>query len=126
MANLKFNLEDGLQINGAVHKEVELRELTVGDMMDAEAEVEELVIAEDGKPVYKVSPSKFAHEILRRSIVKLGELPMPLSKAEYRLLSRTDLIIMQQHAEKIDNLMVEKVTARGRANTAASAGLQTA
>ena len=39
MANLKFNLEDGLQINGAVHKEVELRELTVGDMMDAEAEV---------------------------------------------------------------------------------------
>lgn len=51
---------------------------------------------------------------------------MPLSKAEYRLLSRTDLIIMQQHAEKIDNLMVEKVTARGRANTAASAGLQTA
>lgn len=126
MAKLKFTLENGLQVNGVLHKEVELKELTIGDMMDAEAEVEELAFTENGDVTYKVSPSKLAHEIMRRSITKLGDLPMPLSKAEYRLLTRTDLILLQSQAQKIDQAMVEKVTARGRAHQAASSDIQPA
>ena len=123
MANLKFTLENGLKKGEEIHKDVELRELTAGDMLDAEAKVEELVITEDGKVTYKTSPTRLAHEILRRSIAKLGSLPMPLSVSEYRLLSRTDLIILQTQASKIDNAMVEKISARGRHNQAASADL---
>lgn len=126
MANLKFNLENGLKVGDKIHKEVELRELTAGDMLDAEAEIEELVITETGAVTYKTSPTKLAHEILRRSIAKLGDLPMPLSEAEYRLLSRTDLIILQTQARKIDKAMVEKISARGRDNQAASADLPSA
>lgn len=101
MANLKFTLEDGLKVGDQIHKEVELRELTAGDMLDAEAEVEELVMTVNGTVTYKTSPVKLSHELLRRSIAKLGNLPMPLSQAEFRLLTRTDLIILQTNARKL-------------------------
>ena len=126
MANLKFDLENGLKVGEQIHKEVELRELTAGDMLDAEAAIEEMVITEEGDVAYKTSPTKLAHELLRRGIAKLGDLPMPLSEAEYRLLSRTDLILLQQQARKIDKAMFEKISARGRRHQAAAADLPTA
>lgn len=126
MANLKFTLEDGLKVGDQIHKEVELRELTAGDMLDAEAEIEELVLTENGTVTYKTSPVKLSHELLRRSIAKLGSLPMPLSQAEFRLLTRTDLIILQTNARKIDQAMVEKISERGRRNQAASGDLPSA
>lgn len=61
MANLKFTLEDGLKVGDQIHKEVELRELTAGDMLDAEAEVEELVMTVNGTVTYKTSPVKLSH-----------------------------------------------------------------
>ena len=126
MANLKFTLEDGLKVGDQIHKEVELRELTAGDMLDAEAEVEELVMTVNGTVTYKTSPVKLSHELLCRSIAKLGNLPMPLSQAEFRLLTRTDLIILQTNARKIDQAMVEKISERGRRNQAASGDLPAA
>lgn len=114
-----FKLDKGIKIGEVTHKDVELAELTIGEVLKAEQFAEEYRII-DNAPVVISSPSKLGMEMLRLQIKKLGDLSMPLSYEEFSLLSRTDLMIIQQEARKLDKLAYLKVSERGRDKQGAS------
>lgn len=122
MANAVFTLEKGITVGEITHKDVELCELTIGEILKAEQYAEELRVI-DGNPVVITSPSKLGLEMLRLQIKKLGDLDMPLSSEEFSMLSRTDLMLLQSEARKLETAAYVKVSSRGRDNQGAAGAL---
>lgn len=52
------------------HKDVVLRDLTTGDLIDAEIASERLMSDKQGNPLLMVSQVLFGYELLRRQIAK--------------------------------------------------------
>ncbi|SNR59556.1 Mu-like prophage FluMu protein gp41 [Humidesulfovibrio mexicanus] len=101
MANLTFSLHYGLKIGEDVLKEVVLREMTAGDILDAKEDAEKMVLAPEG-PVLVTSPTRFGTELLRRQIVKIGNLSGPIALSELKRLHPADLNMIQAKADEID------------------------
>ncbi|MDF9346378.1 phage tail assembly protein [Escherichia coli] len=71
---------------------VTLRELTAGDLIDAQAAAEKLVMSKEG-PILVSSPSRMGLEMLRRQIASVGCIKGPLSMALIRKLSADDFSV---------------------------------
>lgn len=88
-----LKLKDGLPFGTGDETEMQydvtLRELTAGDMIDAQAAAEKLVMSKEG-PVLVSSPSRMGLEMLRRQIASVGCIKGPLSMALIRKLSVDD------------------------------------
>lgn len=118
MAQHTVTLKTGLTIGEAVHKEVVLRELTAGDIIDAQAESERLVQTPEG-PALVASPSQVGIHTLRRQIARIGSVEGPLSLRELKRLDPEDLYLLQQEADRLDaaasaETASREVTQRGR------------
>lgn len=124
MVKSKFELIDGITVDGNVHKTVEMNELTLGEISEAGQAAEECRIV-DGSVYVVKSQVRLEMELLRRQIKSLGALPMPLSPALFDLLSRADLIILQAEAEKLDKAMYKKVLNWGRNKPESSGNIST-
>ena len=81
---MKVMLETGLMFGEERQLEVTLRELTTGDLLDAETAAERLVMTAEGEPVLVKSPALFGYEILRRQIASIGKINGPISLRELR------------------------------------------
>ncbi|EJI0962862.1 TPA: hypothetical protein LZR68_005262, partial [Escherichia coli] len=85
-----LKLKDGLPFGTGDETEMQydvtLRELTAGDLIDAQAAAEKLVMSKEG-PVLVSSPSRMGLEMLRRQIASVGCIKGPLSLALMRKLS---------------------------------------
>lgn len=120
--NLKFDLIHGLAVGEKNFKNVELRAPTAGDVIDAQEESEKLVYALiDGQlaPTLVTSPSLVGMNVLRRQIVRIGEVGGPIDAAVLKKLPIEDLEIIQEKAGELDAALAaraaaRKVTARGR------------
>jgi phage FluMu protein gp41 len=120
MATVKFELIDGLHTGEGdqlvVHKSVTLRTLTAGDLQDAAIDAERLLQIR-GEPVIVVSPTRMSNEVLRRQILRVGEIAGPLQDVLFRKLSAADLELIQGKAEDLDHASraaVEAALKRGR------------
>lgn len=89
MSKVSFTLPNGLEIGSEVHKEVELRDITAGDIIEANEKSREVFLTPQG-PVLMCPTDKVVRNMLCRIITKLGSLKMPLSPAEFNKLSAAD------------------------------------
>lgn len=89
MSKVSFTLPNGLEIGSVVHKEVELRDITAGDIIEANEQSQEVFLTSQG-PVLMCPTDKVVRNMLCRIITKLGSLKMPLSPAEFNKLSAAD------------------------------------
>lgn len=101
MANLTFSLHHGLKIGEDVLMEVVVREMTAGDILEAKEDAEKMVMTPDG-PVLVTSPTRFGTELLRRQIVKIGNLSGPIALSELKKLHPADLNMIQAKADELD------------------------
>jgi|SRR5690554_7801206 len=122
---ITVTLAYGLKVGEALHKDVVLREATAGDVLDAQAESERLMMvpsANDGfEPMLVVSPSRVGVEVLRRQIVSVGDLSGPLDLKMLRRLDPEDLNLLLAKSEQLDGAAVgqtqDGVTQRGRGDS---------
>lgn len=91
---MQFTLKHGLAYGNGEEAEmqfdVELRELTAGDLIDAEAASERVVLTDKGSALVS-SPSRMGYELLRRSIVRIGKINGPLPFDMLKKLHQDDL-----------------------------------
>lgn len=113
MATVNCTLNKGLTIGTVAHKLAVIREVTAGDLIDATDESEKLTLTPEGYQLI-ASPTLVGLNTLRRQVVSVGDHPGPLTIAEMRLLSGTDLNLLQQKAADLDDATLEAVEKQGK------------
>ncbi|MEX0732840.1 MAG: phage tail assembly protein [Aquisalimonadaceae bacterium] len=122
MATVTVTLDHGYPRDNPKHHALELREVTVGDIIDGQAESERVVPTPEG-PALVISPTFVGLNTLRRQIVRIGDIEGPLSLKELRNLHPDDLHKVQQEADRLEgaaaaDLAPREVAQRGRAESA--------
>lgn len=115
-------LADGLLLGKVTYTRAILRQLTAGDILEAQEEAERLVYARDGTLSLVMSPARMGREALRRQIARLendcGEVfDGPLGVEELGRVSGRDLAALQAGVEVLDAAgarSAEALQARGR------------
>ena len=120
MAIKEFDLIDGIALGDGdsqvIHKQVKIRSLTAGDLEDC-ALLAERVLNLNGEVVIAVSPTRMNNEIIKRQILKVGQIDGPLQDIFFRKLSAIDLELIQNEVNKLDvagRAAVEAALNRGR------------
>lgn len=113
MAIMTFELQHGLKAGDQVHHEVGLRELTSGDVIDAQLTSEKVALVE-GKAMAYTSEVLMGFELLRRQVEYVGSYKGPLSIKDLRKLKPSDLEHLQEKAQELDALLIEEIAKRGR------------
>ena len=112
MVKKTFTLLDGLQVgDGPVHKEVVLRDLRAGDVIEATEDAER-AYTDDGRISIAASPTRVGMLILIKRIEKLGDLQMPLTEAEFKKLTLRDMNLINKMADEQEAQTA--LAARGR------------
>lgn len=111
---MEFRLKQGLMYGDEPQYDVVLRDLTTGDLIDAELASERLMSDKQGNPVLMVSQVLFGYELLRRQIASIGKLQGPLSLAQLRSLTPEDLALINTALETVESAKAQKVLERGR------------
>ncbi|WP_328184625.1 phage tail assembly protein [Marinobacter sp. OP 3.4] len=111
MAEVDVELEEGLVVGEKTHKKARIRELTAGDIFDAQAEAERVIQTEEG-PQLVTSPSAVGIHTLRRQIVCIGDLDGPLSLKEMRKLHPVDLELLQEESMKLEQAVIASIASR--------------
>lgn len=110
---LKTGIPFGTGAEAEMQTEVTLRDLTTGDVIDAQTEAEKLVI-HNGEPVLVNSPTQFGYALLRRQIGKIGKISGPISMAQLRQLTSEDMEIINAYVDASDAANAKRVDERGR------------
>ena len=117
MTRMTVELIDGLKVGEQTHIEVELGDITAGDIIDANQEAEQVrVVMVDGKPEATViiSPNLSAAHVLRRQIKKIGDIDGPIAYEVIRKLSSGDFELLLAKADQIAAAVAKEVARRGR------------
>jgi phage FluMu protein gp41 len=124
VAELKVTLKRGLKFGDVAQLDAVLREGAAGDVIDAAEESEKLVATPDGYQLVQ-SPTLVGVHMLRRQVVRIGEIEGPLTLKQLKMLDPADLSELQRAAQSLDAAAVEQasreVAQRGRADGAAPA-----
>lgn len=117
---MQFTLKHGLAYGNSEEAElqfdVELRELTAGDLIDAEAASERVVMTNKGSALVS-SPSRMGYELIRRAIVRIGVINGPLPFDMLKKLHQEDLELISTYFGGLQNAAIatsESVTNKGR------------
>ena len=122
MAEIEFILDKGIKVGEVCHTKAILRDPTSGDVIDASVESEKVVlvpVAKDdqgefiNEPQLVTSPTLLAAHVLRRQIVRIGDLEGPFEMAMLRKLSPSDMNLMQKKAAELEDASLA-VAQRGR------------
>ncbi len=101
MAEITFVLKHGLKVGEDTLTDVVMRELTAGDVLGAKEESEKLCHTVEG-PVFVTSPTLMGANVLRRQIVRIGDMQGPLSLHDLRRLHTQDFVLLQRKADELD------------------------
>lgn len=110
MATTVITLLDGFKLGKDQIFEVELRDVTAGDVIEAQEEGEKLVMAPDG-PRLVASPTRVGLGLLRRQIVRIGDVQGPISVAELKKLSQRDFNKLDAEAKLLEEATAAALTA---------------
>jgi phage FluMu protein gp41 len=114
MASAKFQLQDGYLVGEKKLLDVELREVTAGDIVEAQADSEKLVHTSEGWQ-FVLSPSAVGINVLRRQIVRIGDVDGPLSVKDICRLSARDLERLQSEADALEQAALAATASQGAA-----------
>ncbi|EER46115.1 MULTISPECIES: phage tail assembly protein [Pasteurellaceae] len=115
---MQLVLQTGLMYGDEPQYEVTLRELTTGDLLDAEVAAERMIMSPDGVPVLVKSPALFGYEILRRQIASIGKIQGPITMKMLRSMTSEDLQRISVFAETWEATKATQVVERGRLDAA--------
>ncbi|WP_318828997.1 phage tail assembly protein [Providencia sp. PROV278] len=117
---MQFTLTHGLPYGKGEEMElqldVELRELTADDLIDAEAASERVVMTAKGATLLS-SPSRMGYELIRRAIVRIGKINGPLPFEMLKKLHQDDLELISDQFGGLQNAAIataEGVADKGR------------
>lgn len=114
---IKVPLKHGLTLGDKPQMEAELRELTVGDILEAGEESEKLVLGNDGYELVQ-SPTLMGSHLLRRQIVRIGAIDGPFTLGQLKKLHPEDFARLQAAAQSLEQAVglaaSREVTQRGR------------
>lgn len=100
-----------------LHREAVLRELTTGDLVNAATEAEKVVLGDDGEYHLVQSPTLAGLHMLRRQIVRIGDIEGPFEVGELLKLATPDFQALQAAADRLDAAAVQtlgETAGRGR------------
>lgn len=117
MATVEVPLVHGLVIGKDTLKDAVLREPTAGDIIEAQEEAEKLVYAVEADggrivPTLVASPTMVGVHVLRRQIVKIGNLSGPIELAMLKQLHPEDFALLQAKADELDAAMSAEIASR--------------
>lgn len=110
MATTKTKLSNG--------QEVELKELTAGDIFDAQDAAKELHIIKDVGPVFVVNSVVLERLLTLKSIISVDGDEKAGNMKWLRGLSIQDLTILSEVGENFDSATLKEVGERGRDSAA--------
>lgn len=118
MAETSVTLIDGYKVGDELLTDAVLRDVCSGDIINAQEESEKLVMTATG-PELVPSPALVGVNILRRQIVRIGNVDGPISLKEMKKLTPTDLNLLQGKADEMDAAVAaeaarKKLGERGR------------
>lgn len=114
MATITITLRDGIKVGEDTLVEAVIRTPTGGDIIDSQEESEKLVMTPGG-PRLVSSPSLAGAGMLRRQVVRIGNLQGPLSREDLARLSPRDMRALQLAGESMENAVAgEALSDRGR------------
>jgi phage FluMu protein gp41 len=117
----QVTLHDGLKVGDHTYRQVTLRSLTAGQLMDAQRAAEQ-VYPVGSDFVVMASPVQMAAEVLAKKVQKIDDYPGPLTLQQLRSLSATDLDLLRAGADDLDTAIAASVAARGRPAAAGATG----
>lgn len=129
MAQHTITLTKGITIGDVTHCVAVLREASALDVIEAAAESEKVVMVSQGLdrhglpvlvPQLVASPTITGMNVLRRQIVKIGDIAGPIDDAYFSKLSPEDLNALQDAADTLQHAALE-VAQRGRSDSAGGA-----
>jgi len=125
-----FTLSKGITIGKTKHVECQLQQNDINMLTECYKDIQEVAMVPTGldnrdEPVFEpqllCNPQLMSLGSLRLRICKLGDLAMPLDKKLYGKLSETDLAIMQQYADLLDTVTIDKeLRERGKFDSASA------
>lgn len=95
---LIHGLPYGKEEDAELQFDTELRQLTAGDIIEAEAASERVVMTPKG-PALLSSPSRMGFELLRRSVARIGKIQGPLPMEMLKTLHQADIELLLDKAE---------------------------
>ncbi|MDX7810934.1 phage tail assembly protein [Aeromonas caviae] len=118
MALMTFELPHGIkgtteEGETLLYREVGLRELNAGDIIDAQLEAEQ-VIVKNGQVLSYVSDVMMGIGLLRRQVEFVGEIKGPLSLSQIKRLHVEDLNTLQTKGRELDMALNKDLAERGR------------
>lgn len=129
MAQVTIALNDGLKVGNDLLKSAVLRDVSAGDVIEAQEESEKLVYAVQGNkivPTLVASPTLVGVHVLRRQIVRIGDgeqaVNGPIELSLLKQLSPTDLDALQAKANEMDEAMSAEIASREVAQRGRSDG----
>lgn len=113
---MEFRLKDGLMFGDEPQLDVETRELTTQDLIEAECAAERLLMDVQGQPVLVVSQVLFNYELIRRQIKRIGKISGPISLKQLGSLSTADMEVINAmlSAQEIAKATAQGLDQRGR------------
>jgi phage FluMu protein gp41 len=108
MATMTIMLRHGLKVGDAVHYEAELREIDAGDILDAIAESEKMVMTPNGTFQMVRSPILATVAVIRRRLVRIGSFEGPFTTEILRALLASDFALLAGASDKMDSALVEE------------------
>lgn len=119
MAEISCKLKDGLKLEGKGNQVAAiLRDATAGELIAARKASERIIETENGGIHLVVSPSEMTRAMLCLQVVRIGEIPGPLSVDLFNKLSALDVSILDDAVQKLDRAALKEVERRGRSDTA--------
>ncbi len=116
LKNGGFMLTDGLPYgtgdDAEIQYDVTFRELSAGDIIDAQLASERVVETRNG-PQLVSSPTQMGVELLRRRIAQVGRIKGPLSPALLKQLSPVDFERVSIASELKDTAIAASLAAQG-------------
>jgi len=97
------------------HHKTVLKELTVGELFDAQKAAERVIHTDTGVHLLQ-SDVEFGIELVRRAIVSIGDIQGPLSVEQMRGLMSSDLTLIQSKLDGYEAAAMQAAEARGRSN----------
>lgn len=91
MKTVKGTLPHGLQIDGTLHTEFEMREASVGDMFDAEGDAD------------VTRPLAFNGQMMLRQLVRIGTFTGPFTVGMLRRLKTADYRALRAKQMELDS-----------------------
>ena len=118
----EVSLENGIAVGGVTYRRAVLRQLSAGDLMEAQEAAERLVHTAGGELALVSSPARMGMETLRRQVARLtgGDGPDfhgPLETTQFNALSAVDLKLLENGLDLLDKhfaAAMDKLARRGR------------